>query len=499
LARGRIFAKPGLQEFCVAYGQRDNSTHLLLLNALRRAHRGVQRVWLSEDGKAACLEVDAAAEDAVVEAVLRDLTPVHVYLLPRGPVIRLDSGASADAVQPSIELDEGPTRHQTVAAQFALVRALIDTQPTQRNFFCSPAPLYAALCAAALAATPSSETAAQLLRLFRPVTSPLAAARASGMIGTAIPNLHVANALFFFAPHGGASSVNDAFAESLSAQMGAHALPARSASDVNARCEAQTHGALRQVLTDRDVTSDTMMVLVNAVLFRGKWRFPFKLRNSKELALWTSDTVRDQRAVFMSKGFGAYGKDAKRLHAGVVGDGTAACARAVCVPYADVDAEAWFILPEEPGDAALGRVGRALPQLWDDIEALHAAEPRVVDLTCPRFNIDTGCMDVVPALRALGAKAPFEPCAGFLNATPDRTACLTAVAQRISCTVDETGTVAAGCSAAVICTRGFGGSSWAPEAFEVELTRPFWIVLIVRISGGIVPMFIGRVMTPSAA
>jgi hypothetical protein len=62
-----------------------------LLQALRRVHSGVSRAWLSENGKAACLEVDAVAEDAVVEAVLKAFTPFHVYLLERAPVIHLDA------------------------------------------------------------------------------------------------------------------------------------------------------------------------------------------------------------------------------------------------------------------------------------------------------------------------------------------------------------------------------------------------------------------------
>ncbi len=88
--RDGSFRKPTLQQFGDAY-LADSGGAAYLLQALR-ACRGVLRAWLSEDHSTACLKVDAAAEDTVVEAVLKDLTPLHVYHLERPPVVRLDAG-----------------------------------------------------------------------------------------------------------------------------------------------------------------------------------------------------------------------------------------------------------------------------------------------------------------------------------------------------------------------------------------------------------------------
>lgn len=233
-------------------------------------------------------------------------------------------------------------------------------------------------------------------------------------------------------------------------------------------------------------------------------------------------------------------KREERLHAGFIGEGTPMHARVVRVPYRverDDDGgfasafrsvasqsasaapgrmEAWFVLPEESGDAALARVCDALPQLWPEISALSDSSEnlRVVQLTCPRFKIDSGRMNVVPALKDMGVLAPFKPedgidGGGFSTATPRDDAYISTVLQRATCAVDEEGTVAAAVSVASIVYEGFNpyGREEKPKPFVMTLTRPFYMFVVMAAASGDdglrrivnVPVFAGRIYKPSTS
>jgi serine protease inhibitor len=399
---------------------------------------------------------------------------------------------------------------EAIDALFELTRALAATQRESENFFFSPASMQAALCAAVHAATPRSEAEKHLLLAFgrsaATTDDAYTATRASGMIpsstsstASSTPALTVANALFEIL-HGESdfSEVRPEFAALLQSRMGAQVLPARRAAEINAWCAEQTQNLIEKLLEDGDVGEDTLMVLVNAVLFRGTWCFPFKLEDTCE-DTWDEGGPSCARAMFMHKRFTKYDE---QLYAGIVGERAGALARAVCVPYTESGIQAWFILPEERGPAALARVGDALPQLWREITQLRARGEREVHLTCPRFDVDTGVMDVIPALQALGITAPFHASAEsprLLAATARRDAYIGKVTQRVVCKVDEKGTVAAACSGVVAFLASCRIDDVKPEPFVVELVRPFWMLIVrateesMRVN---VPLFIGRITKP---
>jgi serpin B len=392
---------------------------------------------------------------------------------------------------------------EAIDALFELTRALAATKPESENFFFSPASMQAALCAAVHAATPRSEAEKHLLLAFgrsaATTDDAYAATRASGMIPSTTPALTVANALFeILRGESDFSEVRPEFAALLQSRMGAQVLPARRAAEINAWCAEQTQNLIEKLLEDGDVGEDTLMVLVNAVLFRGTWRFPFKMEDSRE-DTWDEGSPSCARAMFMHKRFTKYDE---RLYAGIVGERAGALARAVCVPYVEGGIQAWFILPEERGPAALARVGDALPQLWREITQLRVRGEREVHLTCPRFDVDTGVMDVIPALQALGITAPFHASAAsprLLAATARRDAYISKVAQRVVCKVDEKGTVAAACSGVVASLACCRIDDVKPAPFVVDLVRPFWMLITRETEESMrvhVPLFIGRITKP---
>jgi serine protease inhibitor len=378
-----------------------------------------------------------------------------------------------------------------ITALFDFTRALLATRPRDTNVVVSPASLQTALCATALAATPGSATEAQLLRLFgasaTSTEDALLIARATGMLRSRA-GLDVATALFTTR-----HALKPEFVTALQHAMGAHVATAHSAADVNAWCAEHTRGAIRELLPPSAVTADTALLLVNAVLFRGAWAHPFDAADTRE-GDWDADGPHRSRVPLMYR---HYARHAEQLLADDVGGG--ARARVVCVPYSDNAIEAWFVLPAERGSAALDAVGDALPQLWADMARLYRA--REVELTVPRFALDAGCVDVVPALRALGVAAPFDAAGGFLAATADGDARVSAVLQRTTCMVDEAGTVAAACTAVghfATCSGPGQVPVEKPPPFVVQLNRPFWLVIAKCSEDTMymrVPMYVARVVS----
>ncbi len=201
--------------------------------------------------------------------------------------------------------------------------------------------------------------------------------------------LHVANALF-------ANDVKPEFTAALQSRMGATALALTSAADVNAWCETQTRGAIPRIIDDGAISPQTAMLLVNALLFRGKWKFAFNpFETCHGVWNWNSADGAKPRVQYMNRHFE---DEREHLYAGIVGSfGSAREARVVRVPYTAPGIEAWFILPVASGASALAAVGNALPQLWHQINALSrlGRHRRPVYLTCPRFDISTSIENVV--------------------------------------------------------------------------------------------------------
>jgi serine protease inhibitor len=406
---------------------------------------------------------------------------------------------------PSASATTPPAAPVAVAAHFALLRAIVATQPRDTNVFVSPAALHAALCAAAFAATPDRATARQLLGLLSrgedaaTATLPdaVAAVRACAALADAA-GVKCAQALVLTS----AAVVKPAFCEALQSLLNAQLIRADSAVHVNEWVARQTGGAVDSVLEPGAVTPATAFLLVNAVLFRDAWEFPFDSEDTRD-GVWAAAAAAAAgradplRVPYMRRYFGT---PLERLHAGVVGAG-AATARAVCVPYTKPGTEAWFLLPVADTSEALDAVGDALPELWREVAALQHAKPRIVHLTCPRFRVDTGAIDIVPALKALGVDAPFEPQGGFREAVDADDVCIRAVLQRVTCAVNEAGTVAAAATV-VEMMEGCCPSKTDLEPFNVKLDRPFWMAIVARQLENpdlpAVPFFIGRVVQPSA-
>ena len=213
-----------------------------------------------------------------------------------------------------------------------------------------------------------------------------------------------------------------------------------------------------------ELEPDDVLVLANAVHFRGEWtnRFdpehtvpaPFHLRSG------TSVDVPTMHATDLPA---RYREDDSF--------------QAIALPYGNGGFELVAVLPRagvEPGEA--------LRQLATDPTWLGGRGFRRSrgSLALPRLNLETEA-SLLPALRALGLGPAIDDAQAFAGiAAP--APMLSRVLHRTMLVLDERGTEAAAATAAVMTTRA---AVVEPEPFEMRVDRPFALAVRYRPTGAV--------------
>jgi serpin B len=250
--------------------------------------------------------------------------------------------------------------------------------------------------------------------------------------------------------------------------------PEGSRTAINSWVAGETEQRIEELLAKGTITSNTRLVLVNAVYFNAAWQHAFEpaVTKSGSFHALGGDTSAD----FMHQ-------TAELKHVrGVDYD-------AIMLPY---DGDELDMIVVVPDSGALGSVEGEL-----DASKLRTITSSMtsqnVDLTLPKFKIEGVSFSLKVALAALGMKQAFEPdhadFSGILSPSVDRLY-VSDVVHEAFVSVDEKGTEAAAATAVV--AAGFAA---APvEAIAVTVDRPFLFGVRDRATGAFV--FFGRVVNP---
>ena len=239
---------------------------------------------------------------------------------------------------------------------------------------------------------------------------------------------------------------------------------------INSWVDSATSGAIPRLVSSLE--PDDVLVLVNALRFRGEWthRFdpertapaPFHLRSgaSVEVPAMQADDLPAR-----------YRED----------DGF----QAVALPYGDGDFRFVVVLPRA-GTAAPDALRRlAADPSWLEVRGFRRSRG---SLTLPRMTLDED-VSLLPVLRQLGLESALEDTQAFAGiAAPAPT--LSRVLHRTMLVLDEKGTEAAAATAAVMTTR----SAPVEDRFEVKVDRPFAFAVVHRDTGA--SLFVGWVANP---
>ena len=292
--------------------------------------------------------------------------------------------------------------------------------------------------------------------------------------GEPAPLLRLQNALF---PQEG-FAIDGAYLERLAKSYGAGAFPVDYRHDaeaargtINTWVSEVTAGRIPELLVPGQVGEGTVLTLVNAVYFLGKWSEAFLPESTFEQTFHTASG--DADVAFMHHTF-------ESLSAAITPEFTA-----VSLPYAG--GELSFLALQPVGDL------RAFEDSLTDATlagALAALTLAPTQLAMPSFELRSR-YSLKPMLETLGMGVAFSDAADFHGICPDFDLKISEVVQEAWVKVDESGTEAAAATAIVF----DAGAAPEPEPIRsVSLDRPFVFVIRHEPTGAVI--FMGRVADP---
>jgi serpin B len=246
--------------------------------------------------------------------------------------------------------------------------------------------------------------------------------------------------------------------------------PAGSCNLIDGWVSDQTEGRIPRLLDSLD--SATRLVLVNAIYLKAPWQTPFDVENTNPEPFTRSDGSQvsvPTMGLNLSEGRYASGSGWQ----------------AVELPYAGGSLAMTIVVPDN-----LATFERSLDAArFAQITA--SLEPTDVDLTLPRFKIETKS-DLSSVLAQMGMPLAFDPDrADFSGITTQEKLYISAVVHQADISVDEKGTEASAATAVQIEAFAMPG-----QRVALHIDRPFIFVVRDATTGAI--LFLGRVTDPSA-
>jgi serpin B len=253
--------------------------------------------------------------------------------------------------------------------------------------------------------------------------------------------------------------------------------PAGSREHINAWVYDETDRRIANLLAPGAIDSTTRLVLVNAMVFQGRWATPFSA-SATRVAPFTRDDGTAVNVPTMA-----------RSPLSVRVDRTDAY-DAVELPYEGGQIALDIVAPKQ-GSFETFESGLTASKLAAIVQAVQPAE---IDLRLPKFAISAPSTSYRPLLEALGMHAAFDPrAADFSGIAVDARAPLyiADVVHAATIDIDEHGTEAAAATGTTV-----SATIAVRPGQAISIDRPFVFALRDLTSQAV--MFLGRVVDPAA-
>ena len=238
---------------------------------------------------------------------------------------------------------------------------------------------------------------------------------------------------------------------------------------INAWIAKRTEGRIGELLAPADVTTETLLVLTNALVFQGRWERPFDAAVTRALPFHLPGG--DEASVAFMTGQGRFGFAAL--------DGL----DLLQLPYAGGRLACVVALPRER-DGLPGLEARLAPDVLGDW--LAALRPADVTVILPRFSLASR-FDLGRDLVAMGMASAFGRGADFSGMCERCHLAMDKVVHEVRLAVDEAGTE--GAAATAVAMKRGGTVFRADHAF---------LILVRDLETGAI-LFMGRVADPRAS
>jgi len=283
---------------------------------------------------------------------------------------------------------------------------------------------------------------------------------------SAPPVLSITNGLFVQE----GARLQDEFLRILASQYGAgaQAVDFRSPTAIeiiDAWVREQTADRIQKLFDE--LNPETKVVVANAVYFKADWALPFAEHPTTIESFTRADGSTVRAPMMRQEGDLRYA--------------TSDTWQAAELPYAGSDLAMWVLVPtDETTPAEL-----LAPDTLSDVAT--QLTPGRVDLSMPRWDFATD-LDLIPPLKDLGMKVPFDKRADFSGMFPG--VWIDQAIHRANITVDEWGT-----EAAAVTGIGFPTSLPPPPQETIRADHPFAFAIVDTHTG--TPLFMGHVADPT--
>jgi len=249
--------------------------------------------------------------------------------------------------------------------------------------------------------------------------------------------------------------------------------------EINQWVEKQTKHKIRNLLSPGMLNKETILVLVNAIYFRGEWASKFDKYST--LPDWFAVSKDERRfAVDMMH----IREDFKFLQNNELSF------KMLELPYVNETMSMFLILPNDTLGLSLLEEKLSADLIEDTIKAMRKVD---IEVSLPRFKIESS-LRLNQILKAMGMERLFSyelaDLSGITAKKPQRNLFVSTVVQKAFVEVNEDGS-----EAAAACGGLVGGGPYIPPKKEFKADHPFIFFIRDNESGCI--LFWGRVMKPS--
>ena len=287
--------------------------------------------------------------------------------------------------------------------------------------------------------------------------------------------LQIANALWAMQNGHIEESYLDLLSENYSAGMRTvdFAQSQEAANLINRWAQENTNDKIKEIANPDMFNANTRLALTNAVYFKGAWRFPFMEADTQKQAftLLNGDQVDVDMMRISTEEFSALKNEQIQM---------------VELNYANSSMVMDLIAPVDGKWDAFSQTLTA--GLLDDY--LEQLATHRVDLSLPKFKIETPEMDLINPMQDLGVIDLFGMGADLSGMTGDKSLLISTLVQKAFIDVNESGTEAAAVTIAVAQEKGM----ISPEPITITFDSPFLFLIRDGETGAI--LFIGQLLQP---
>ncbi|NWR68704.1 SPB10 protein, partial [Centropus unirufus] len=253
----------------------------------------------------------------------------------------------------------------------------------------------------------------------------------------------------------------------------------QSRKEVNGWVEKQTEGKIKNLLRPGDVTSATMLILVNAIYFKAEWQEKFQAGNTNLQPFRLSkNKTKPVKMMYMRHIFPVLIMEAMNF-------------KMIELPYVKQELSMFILLPDDIKDGTTGLEQLERELTYEKLSEWSGSKKMtktLVDLYLPKFTMEER-YDLGENLISMGMKNAFSINADFSGMDGKGGIMISKVFHKSFVAVDEKGTEAAAATAVITDL-----SSPLGQVLKFKVDHPFYFFIRHNKSKSI--LFFGRFCSP---